>query len=160
MNKEFLKKTVEEADRGVKLGDGGPFGALVADEKGDIISLVHNEVYKTNDPTAHAEVMAIRRACEKLGKHTLEGCCLYTSCHPCPMCLSATVWAQIDKVYYAASNEDTSVHGFDDSSVYRTVKEIHQENGDFVCRGDVAGLDYLVPFRSFKELYPERFEND
>ena len=136
------------------MGDGGPFGALVVDKNGKILSQVHNEVYKNNDPTAHAEVMAIRRACAKLGKHTLEGCTLYTSCHPCPMCLAASAWAGIEKIYYAASNNETALYGFDDSEIYNLVKQSHKERKNFVVRGKVDELDYLKPFRDFNKLYP------
>ena len=101
--------------------DGGPFGAVIV--RGDeIISHAHNTVIKSKDPTAHAEVNAIRMAAKKLDTHDLSGCVLYTSAEPCPMCLSAIVWANIREVYYANSREDTEDIGFRDDKIYEYIK--------------------------------------
>ncbi len=98
-------------------GKGGPFGAVVVKD-GEIIGRGSNSVTLLNDPTAHAEVMAIREACQHLGSFQLEGCEIYTSCEPCPMCLGAIYWARPDKIYFAADNQDASAAGFDDSFIY------------------------------------------
>lgn len=99
-------------------GKGGPFGAVVVKD-GEIIGRGSNSVTLLNDPTAHAEVMAIREACQHLGSFQLDGCEIYTSCEPCPMCLGAIYWARPDKIYFAADNQDASAAGFDDSFIYQ-----------------------------------------
>ena len=122
MNKEeIMELCAKEAENGVKSGHGGPFGAAVV-KNGEIISLGHNTVVKSNDPTAHGEVNAIREACKKLGTFDLSGCELYTSAEPCPMCLSAIMWAGIKKVYYGCSAEDTEKIGFADKFIYDYMK--------------------------------------
>ncbi len=113
----FLKRAIQLAEEGMDKGSGGPFGAVIV-KKGEIIAESSNKVTSTNDPTAHAEVAAIREACEKLGNFQLEDCILYTSCEPCPMCLGAIYWARPNKVYYALSREDAARIGFDDQFVY------------------------------------------
>ena len=102
-------------DRAIELSaisSGGPFGAVVIDKNGKIIGEGHNEVTVNNDPTAHAEMVAIRRACKNISNFNLEGCIIYTSCEPCPMCLSACYWARLDKIYYANTREDAANIGF------------------------------------------------
>lgn len=111
----------EEAAFGMKKNDGGPFGALIVKD-GSVISRAHNEVLATNDPTAHAEILAIRRASAVLGTFDLSGCVLYTSCYPCPMCLGAILWARIGTVYYGATMEDAATGGFDDARFYGAIK--------------------------------------
>ena len=96
---------------------GGPFGAVIV-KGGEIIAASANQVVKNNDPTAHAEVMAIRLACQKLETFNLQGCVIYTSCEPCPMCLAAIYWARIDSVYYANTKHDAAAIGFDDQFIY------------------------------------------
>ncbi|POX46972.1 tRNA-specific adenosine deaminase [Streptomyces sp. Ru71] len=96
---------------------GGPFGALIAKD-GEIVALGHNQVTANLDPTAHAEVSAIRAACQKLGTFSLAGCVLVTSCEPCPMCLSSALWARVDRVVFAADRDDAAVAGFDDRAFY------------------------------------------
>lgn len=100
---------------------GGPFGAIVVRD-GKIVGEGVNRVTRNNDPTAHAEVVAIRDACEKLGTFQLEGCAIYTSCEPCPMCLGAIYWARPAKVYFAASKEDAAEAGFDDAFIYKELE--------------------------------------
>jgi guanine deaminase len=113
----WMKIAYDEATNGMLSNDGGPFGAvIVKDEK--IIASAHNEVLKTNDPTAHAEILAIREASKKLGSFDLSGCVIYTTCMPCPMCLGAIFWARIKTVYYGATTEDAKRGGFDDSLFY------------------------------------------
>lgn len=99
---------------------GGPFGAVIV-RQGKIIARGWNRVTSTNDPTAHAEVMAIRAACRKLGAFQLQGCDLYTSCEPCPMCLAAIYWARLDKVYFGATRRDAARIDFDDALIYREI---------------------------------------
>ena len=106
----------------MRRNDGGPFGAVVV-RKGEIIGRGWNRVTSTNDPTAHAEIMAIRAACKKLETFRLDDCELYTSCEPCPMCLAAIYWARLKKVYYANTRKDAARIQFDDDLIYREVAE-------------------------------------
>jgi guanine deaminase len=114
----FLRQAIALAREGMRSGLGGPFGALVVRD-GVVIGQGQNRVSSSNDPTAHAEVVAIREACRNLGHFQLEGCILYTSCEPCPMCLGAIYWARPDRVFYAGSREDAAAAGFDDDLIYR-----------------------------------------
>lgn len=120
-----MEKAFTEALEGMERGDGGPFGAVIVRE-GEIIASGHNEVLKTNDPTAHAEITAIRRASKALGTFDLSECILYTSCYPCPMCMGAIFWARIPTVYYASSMDDAAEGGFDDRVFYEMIH--HPEN--------------------------------
>lgn len=115
----LMSKAISIAESNLSTG-GGPFGALVVRD-GYIISEGSNLVTVENDPTAHAEVVAIRRACQSLGTFDLSGCEIYASCEPCPMCLSAIYWARLDKLYFAASRQDAAKAGFDDSDIYQQV---------------------------------------
>ena len=115
--KEFMLEAINKAEENIVTGKGGPFGAVVVRE-GKIIAAVGNRVTSTNDPTAHAEVVAIREACKALDTFDLSGCEIYASCEPCPMCLGAIMWARIDKLYYAADRTDASRAGFDDELFY------------------------------------------
>ena len=114
----------------VKSGNGGPFGAVVVKD-GVIIARGANSVTSTNDPTAHAEVVAIRNACKELGSFQLDGCEIYTSCEPCPMCLGAIYWARPDKMYYANTKADAAEIAFDDQFIYDEI-EIPVENRKLV----------------------------
>jgi len=118
----WMQIAYNEATRGMLHNEGGPFGAvIVKDDK--IIASAHNEVLKTKDPTAHAEINVIRKASQKLDSFNLAGSILYTTCQPCPMCLGAIFWARIDTVYYGATKEDAKKGGFDDSHFYSLLKE-------------------------------------
>lgn len=119
---KFMKFANENAKRGIKNGDGGPFGAIILDENLNIIANGNNKVLKNNDPTAHAEIVAIREACKKLNTYDLSKCILYTSCGPCPMCLSAIIWANIKTVYYGCTKEDAGEIGFRDDIIYDYLK--------------------------------------
>ncbi|MGM9879492.1 MAG: nucleoside deaminase [Bacilli bacterium] len=121
MNK-YMNMANEIALKGMKHGDGGPFGAVIVSSDGEVISCESNKVLRLNDPTAHAEINAIRMACKKLGTYDLSGCTLYTSCEPCPMCLSAVIWANIDKVYYGCTRDDAEDIGFRDELIYEYLK--------------------------------------
>jgi tRNA(Arg) A34 adenosine deaminase TadA len=116
-NSEFLRRAIWLATENVVTGAGGPFGALVV-RQGRIVGEGVNTVTATNDPTAHAEVNAIRAAAKTLETFSLAGCQLYTSCHPCPMCMAAVYWARMDAVYYGASSADAALAGFDDAFLY------------------------------------------
>ena len=105
------------ARQGMNRNDGGPFGAIVV-KNGEIIASANNEVSSTNDPTAHAEIVAIRKACKTLNSFQLDGCVIYTSCEPCPMCLGAIYWARPDKVYYACDRFDAANVDFDNQFIY------------------------------------------
>lgn len=116
MNTEFMKQAIEMACRNIKEG-GGPFAALIVKD-GRVIARTGNTVTKNNDPTAHAEVNAIRQACKELGTFDLSGCEIYSSCEPCPMCLSAIYWAHIDRIYMAGLRHEAAEAGFDDQFLY------------------------------------------
>ena len=116
MKNKFMQRAIELSIESINSG-GGPFGSVIA--KGDeIISEGMNRVTKNNDPTAHGEIVAIRNACKNLNDFSLKGCELYTSCEPCPMCLSAIYWSRIDKIYYANTRDDAKKIDFDDSLIY------------------------------------------
>ncbi len=114
---EFMKEAIRLAVMNMENGHGGPFGCVIV-KNGEVIASAFNEVLKNNDPTAHAEIMAIRRACKKLNTYQLDGCEIYTSCEPCPMCLGAIYWSRPSKVYFAASRIDAAEAGFDDNHIY------------------------------------------
>lgn len=115
-----MKRAITLAQNGIENNDGGPFGAVIVKD-GKIVGEGNNRVTSTNDPTAHAEVVAIRNACKHLNSFQLEGCIVYTSCEPCPMCLGAIYWARPDKIYYACSREDAAAIGFDDDFIYQEI---------------------------------------
>lgn len=115
---ELMARAIALSAEKMRAGFGGPFGAIVARD-GAILSEGFNQVTSHNDPTAHAEVVAIRAACRKLSSFTLQGCEIYTSCEPCPMCLGAIYWARLDRVYYANTRSDAAAIGFDDDHIYR-----------------------------------------
>ena len=119
MNHTFLKQAIDLAVENVRR-DGGPFAALVVKD-GIVISTGTNQVTRANDPTAHAEIVAIREACRVLGDFQLAGCDIYTSCEPCPMCLGAIYWARPARVFYAATHEDAAAAGFDDGFIYKEI---------------------------------------
>jgi tRNA(Arg) A34 adenosine deaminase TadA len=115
----LLRRAIEIGREGMLARRGGPFGALIASSDGSIIAEGCNQVTSTNDPTAHAEITAIRRACAALETFVLAGHVLYTSCEPCPMCLAAAYWARVDGIVFAASRVDAAAGGFDDEFLYR-----------------------------------------
>lgn len=114
----FLREAIALARSGAAAGAGGPFGAVVVHE-GHIVGRGQNRVTSTNDPTAHAEVVALREACAALGRFHLTGATLYTSCEPCPMCLAAAYWAHIERIVFACTHDDAAAIGFDDAFLYR-----------------------------------------
>jgi len=114
---QFMKTAIEEARRGFNRNDGGPFGAVIVKD-GVPIANAHNEVMKTNDPTAHAEILAIRRACALLENHDLSDCEIYSTSEPCPMCFSAIHWSRLKKLHLGTTRDDVAIIGFDDSLIY------------------------------------------
>ena len=121
MNNEFMKKAIELSVENVKK-NGGPFSTIIVKNE-KIIAEGSNKVTLTNDPTAHGEIVAIREACKKLNNFNLSGSELYSTCEPCPMCLSAIYWARIDKIYYANTREDAQKIDFDDSLIYSELQK-------------------------------------
>jgi len=119
-NATYMREAVQLAEQGMRSGRGGPFGCVVV-RRGEIVGRGSNRVTSTNDPTAHAEVVAIRDACTALRTFQLTDCELYTSCEPCPMCLSAIYWARIPQVYYGNTRADAAAIGFDDEFIYQQV---------------------------------------
>ncbi|MGD8286485.1 MAG: nucleoside deaminase [Desulfobacterales bacterium] len=114
---QLMKVAIEEARRGFNHDDGGPFGAIIAKE-GVLIAKGHNEVLKTNDPTAHAEILAIRKACALLKSYDLSDCEIYSTSEPCPMCFSAIHWSRLKRLYFGTTRDDVAAIGFDDSLIY------------------------------------------
>ncbi|MDY6940900.1 MAG: nucleoside deaminase [Cyanobacteriota bacterium] len=125
-NRLFLEEAIAQSLLGVRSRKGGPFGAVIV-KNGEIIAKAHNQVTSTNDPTAHAEIVAIRQACRALQTFQLKGCELYTSCEPCPMCLGAIYWARLDRVYYANTKADAAKIGFDDGFIDEELKRPKSE---------------------------------
>ena len=121
---QFMMRAIELARASGETSSGGPFGCVIVKD-GEIIGEGNNRVTSTNDPTAHAEIIAIRDACARLGSFQLDGCIIYTSCEPCPMCLGAIYWARPEAVFYAGTREDAAAAGFDDQYIY---DEIALEN--------------------------------
>lgn len=117
----FMREAIRLSIDNMRAGNGGPFGAIIVKD-GKIISRGYNKVTSTNDPTAHAEVVAIREACKTLNSFQLAGCEIYTSCEPCPMCLGAIYWARPDKMYFANTKTDAAAIGFDDQFIYDEIE--------------------------------------
>lgn len=126
MHEEHMRRAIALSREKMREDEGGPFAAVIVRD-GTIIAEGWNQVTGHNDPTAHAEIVAIREACRALGCFSLEGCEIYTSCEPCPMCLSAIHWAHIDRVYYANTAEDAAAIGFDDARLYQELALPHDE---------------------------------
>jgi tRNA(Arg) A34 adenosine deaminase TadA len=118
MNSDFLREAIRLSLEKMEGNHGGPFGAVIV-QGGQIIGRGWNQVTSTNDPTAHAEVVAIRNACSRLQTFSLAGCEIYSSCEPCPLCLSAIFWSRLDRIYFAATCDDAAAVGFDDQILYR-----------------------------------------
>jgi tRNA(Arg) A34 adenosine deaminase TadA len=118
MQEQFMLRAIELANNGMNSNDGGPFGCVIV-KNGEIIGEGNNNVTGSNDPTAHAEIVAIRNACKNLNSFQLDDCEIYTSCEPCPMCLGAIYWARPSNVFYACTREDAANIGFDDDFIYK-----------------------------------------
>ena len=143
-----MREAIRLSDENVKNG-GGPFGAVIV-KNGEIIATGVNRVTANNDPTAHAEVSAIRAAGQKLGTFDLSGCAIYTSCEPCPMCLGAIYWAHLDRMYYACNKDDAADAGFDDSFIY---KELDLEASERRMKSEnMLRSEALKTFEAWKEI--------
>jgi tRNA(Arg) A34 adenosine deaminase TadA len=125
-DREFMGVALELARRNARSAEGGPFGAVVVFD-GRVVGEGRNQVTATNDPSAHAEIVAIREAGQKLGRFDLQGCVIYTSCEPCPMCLAAAYWARVDKVIYSATQNEAAAAGFDDAFLYEELAKHQSE---------------------------------
>ena len=144
----FMKVAINLSIANVENVQGGPFGAVVVKD-GKIIARGVNQVTLSNDPTAHAEVMAIRNACKKLGTFQLTGCEIYTSCEPCPMCMGAIYWARPEKLYYATAKEDATRINFDDQFIYEELAKPAKERKLFTKQ--ILREEALVAFRKWSE---------
>ena len=146
MNK-YMEIAKNMADDNLNTNAGGPFGACVV-KGGKIIGKGSNNVLLNNDPTAHAEVMAIRDACKNISSYDLSGCELYTSCYPCPMCMSAIIWSNIKKVYYGNTKEDTANIGFRDSHIYDAIKNLDKK----IDILDLENIDRVYTIETFNKF--------
>ena len=145
---DHMRRAISLAEDNASSGNGGPFGAVIVKD-GKVVAEGSNTVTVDNDPTAHAEVNAIRRACAVLGTFDLSGCELYTSCEPCPMCLAACYWAHISRVYYAAGRDDAAAAGFDDDMIYVEVaKPLDERKLPFIQLLPEEGLRPFLLWRS------------
>jgi len=144
MNK-YMKVAKELSEDNLKTNAGGPFGACVVKD-GKIIGKGKNQVLKENDPTAHAEIIAIRDACKNINSYDLSGCELYTTCYPCPMCLSAIIWSNIKKVYYGNTTKDAELIGFRDECIYEYIKTNNEDILNLEC------LDREETIKVFEEF--------
>lgn len=148
MHKHFLQQAITLARQNVTNHDGGPYGAVIVKDD-EVIAASGNRVTANNDPTAHAEVMAIRIACQKLQHFELTDCVLYSSCEPCPMCLGAIYWARLNKVYYACNRQDAAAAGFDDSFIYDELPLKPENRHIKMLQIDIA--DAIKPFMDWNK---------
>lgn len=148
---EYMKVAKELAEDNVTTKVGGPFGACIVKD-GVIIGRGSNHVLANNDPTAHAEVMAIRDACKNINSYDLTGCSLYTSCYPCPMCLSAIIWSNIKTVYYGNTKEDAANIGFRDDFIYNYISKLtNNEEDDTLSLNSMDREETIKAFNMFNE---------
>ena len=140
---EYMKEAIQEAKAGIHSGHGGPFGCVIVKD-GKIIGRGHNQVIVNQDPTCHGEMMAIRDACRNIKSHDLCGCSLYTTAAPCPMCKGAILWANIDKVYYGCTIQDTDAIGFRDENFYEKWNQ-----------GDSDNYGEMTEHEACRELFKE-----
>ena len=148
MEEKFMRAAVAAAEEGVARGDGGPFGAVIV-RNGLVVSRAWNRVIRDQDPTAHAEVNAIREACRAVKRFHLEDCELYTSCEPCPMCLGAIYWARLNAVYYAATRDDADQIGFSDARIYNEIASLPAERAmRFVKMDTAAAVSVMRAWRA------------
>jgi len=148
MDNPFMARAIQLAVENVRSASGGPFGAVIV-RGGGIVAEGANQVTSINDPTAHAEVLAIRAACAKLKTFELHDCDIYTSCEPCPMCLGAIYWARLSRIYFASAAADASKAGFDDSLIYREIAQPHAQRT--IPMIQVMRDEALAAFRAWEE---------
>jgi guanine deaminase len=144
-----LRRAIELGRESMLAGNGGPFGAVVV-KAGKVVAEATNFVLKSNDPTAHAEVQAIRKACQVLGHFQLDGCTIYSSCEPCPMCLGAIYWARPDALYFAAGRDDAARAGFDDALIYDEL--VLPTNMRRLPTSQLLGAEAIAPFAEWIKL--------
>ena len=149
-NNNYMEIAIEEAKKGIRKGHGGPFGAVIVKDD-EIVARGHNRVVETNDPTAHGEIVAIREATKKLNTFDLSGCELYTTGYPCPMCMSAIIWANIKKVYYSCNAKDAEKIGFRDDFIYQII-ESDCNNTDLLNIQEVSREDGLKLFEEYTNI--------
>ncbi len=147
-NNYFMLRAIALSRDMMRAGRGGPFGAVVVKD-GHIVAEGYNQVTSANDPTAHAEIVAIRETCRLLNTFSLKGCDIYASCEPCPMCLSAIYWARLDQIYYANSREDAARIGFDDEHLYAEVGRAVEQRQVPMVR--LLGDEALAAFQEWEE---------
>lgn len=148
---EYMRVAKELANDNLKTNAGGPFGACIV-KNGKIIGTGSNNVLKTNDPTAHAEVTAIREACKNINSYNLSGCELYTSCYPCPMCLSAIIWSNIKTVYFGNTKKDAAEIGFRDDYIYDFIENLNKgnQNDEILKLNQIDRDETIEEFKKFK----------
>lgn len=147
-HEDYMRRAIELSKEKMQGGAGGPFGAVIVKD-GEIIAEGWNQVTSTNDPTAHAEIVAVRRACESLGNFELHGCIVYTSCEPCPMCLSAIFWARCANIFYANTRDDAAAIKFDDQKLYRELTlPFHRRK---IPMTQISRDEALVAFKMWEE---------
>jgi len=146
-NPTYMQMAIDLAIENVNSGDGGPFGAVIV-RSGEVIATGVNRVTANRDPTAHAEVQAIRAACQHLGDFQLTGCHLYTSCEPCPMCLAATYWSRCEAIFFGCTASDAAGAGFDDSFLYDEVKKPHDQRAISTSR--LLGHEAMAAFNAWR----------
>lgn len=147
----FMELAKKNAEIGVSKNEGGPFGAVIVDENNNIIATGNNKVLLQNDPTAHAEIVSIRAACKKLNTYDLTRMTIYTSCEPCPMCLSAIIWSNISTVYFACTKNDAANIGFRDDAIYEYLKG---SNKSLLNLTQIDRLECLELFKNYnKTIY-------
>ncbi|ASU33682.1 nucleoside deaminase [Mucilaginibacter xinganensis] len=149
LHEKFMRMAIALSEYNIKEGLGGPFGAVIVKD-GEVVAASANKVIPENDPTAHAEVSAIRLACKELDTYNLTGCEIYTSCEPCPMCMGAIYWARIDKIYYANTKADAAAIGFDDHFIYNEIAcKMEDRKVPFI---QLLRNEALGAFKQWKEL--------
>ena len=148
---QFMAVANSLAQSNLKTKNGGPFGACIV-KNGQIIGKGSNNVLKNNDPTAHAEIMAIREACQNINSYDLSGCELYTSCYPCPMCLAAIIWSNIKVVYYGNTKEDAASIGFRDDYIYNFINKLNNDivDGETLILRSMDRDETIKSFQQFK----------
>lgn len=150
IEKQFLERAIALSKEGMKGGQGGPFGCVIVRD-GEIVGEGYNQVTSSHDPTAHAEVVAIRDACRRLQTYQLTGCDVYASCEPCPMCLGAIYWARPDRVIYANTREDAAAIGFDDDFIYQEInRELEARHIPFVHAPQDAARDVFDAWKQWE----------
>lgn len=145
---QFIEAAVNQAFKGMRSDEGGPFGAVIVKD-GKIIAEGHNEVLKTNDPTAHAEIVVIRKAAALLGRFDLSDCEIYSTCEPCPMCFAAIHWAKMTRLYFGCSRQDAADIGFDDNYIYEVIQGKAKQLA--VTVSQIEKEQCLLPFAEWQD---------